>query len=59
LIAKPLRRFFHGEGGPTAVEYSIILALVLVASIMSIRMVGCSTTWSFIRSNAAVATTTD
>ena len=39
----PLRRFLASEDGPTAVEYAVMLALVLVAVIAGIMTVGGST----------------
>ena len=43
-----LRRFFGEESGPTAVEYAVMLALIIVMCIGSIILVGQSTAqlWS-------------
>jgi pilus assembly protein Flp/PilA len=42
-IARYLRRFLIDEQGPTAVEYAVMLALVLIAVISAINAVGNST----------------
>jgi pilus assembly protein Flp/PilA len=38
-----LLRFTRDEGGPTAVEYAVLLALILVAVISAINAVGDTT----------------
>jgi pilus assembly protein Flp/PilA len=38
-----VRRFLQDEQGPTAVEYAVMLALVLLAVISAINAVGSST----------------
>lgn len=39
---KSLRRFFGREDGPTAVEYAVMLALILLTSVAGARTLGCS-----------------
>ncbi|MCA9064517.1 MAG: Flp family type IVb pilin [Planctomycetaceae bacterium] len=35
-----IRRFFTSEDGPTAVEYAVMLALIVVVCLASVRLVG-------------------
>lgn len=42
-----LRAFFREEDGPTAVEYAVMLALIIVVCIISIRAVGTTTSGTF------------
>ena len=42
-----MRRFFHSENGPTAVEYAVILALVVLISMATIRRLGRRTRRTF------------
>ena len=35
----PVRRFLHAEDGPTAVEYAVLLALILIAVLSAIGAV--------------------
>ena len=50
-----LRRFLTEEGGPTAVEYAVMLALILVACISIVTTLGTSTSRTFSRVNAALS----
>lgn len=43
MITSSVRNFFRDEDGPTAVEYAVMLALVLMAVIGAINSVGNST----------------
>ena len=36
-----IRSFLLSEDGPTACEYAVLLALILLASIAAIRLHGC------------------
>ncbi len=42
-----IRRFLSDEDGPTAVEYAVMLALVIVVCLVSIQALGSATTTSF------------
>lgn len=42
-----LRRLLWDEDGPTAVEYAVMLALIVGVCIASITVLGASTTASF------------
>ncbi len=42
-----LRRFLTDDSGPTAVEYAVLLALIVVACLTSVTMLANSTGQSF------------
>jgi pilus assembly protein Flp/PilA len=41
-VAKAVNRFWHNEDGPTAVEYAVMLALIIVVCVAAITTVGSS-----------------
>ena len=49
-----LRRLLTEEDGPTAVEYAVMLALILVACISIVTSLGNSSSKTFSRVNAAL-----
>jgi pilus assembly protein Flp/PilA len=51
-----VRRFLRTEDGPTAVEYAVMLALIIVVCIAAITTLGSNTnkTFSNVALNAAV-----
>ena len=42
-----LRRFLASEGGPTAVEYAVMLALIIVVCLGAIQAVGTNANAKF------------
>ena len=50
-----LRRFLTDDDGPTAVEYAVMLALVMVACITIVTTLGTSSSRTFSRVNGALA----
>jgi pilus assembly protein Flp/PilA len=50
-----VRRFLADESGPTAVEYAVMLALILVACITIVTSLGTSTSGTFSTVNAAAS----
>ena len=46
FVAK-LRRFLVSENGPTAVEYAVMLALIVVVCLASIRTIGTNAKTTF------------
>jgi pilus assembly protein Flp/PilA len=54
LIAN-VRRFLKSEDGPTAVEYAVMLALILVACITIIQSLGTSVSGTFSTVNTAAS----
>jgi len=53
LLAKKVHRFLVSEDGPTAVEYAVMLALIIVVCITAITAIGTNANAKF----ATVATT--
>jgi pilus assembly protein Flp/PilA len=56
-LTKRIVRFLKNEDGPTAVEYAIMLALIIVVSIASVTTLGknANSTFSNIAAKAAPA----
>ena len=46
MLAK-IRTFLKSEDGPTAVEYAVMLALIILVAIAAIKVVGTSTSQTF------------
>jgi pilus assembly protein Flp/PilA len=53
-LTSKLRRFLLNEDGPTAVEYAVMLALILVACITIVTSLGGSASTTFSTVNSAV-----
>jgi pilus assembly protein Flp/PilA len=53
-LSQRVQRFLTSEDGPTAVEYAVMLALILVACIAMIRTVGQSVNTTFTDVNAGL-----
>lgn len=49
-----LRRLFREEHGPTAVEYAVMLALIIVVCVTSVQALSTETAASFDRSSASI-----
>ena len=47
MIARMITRFLKREDGPTAIEYAVMLALIVVVCMISIQRVGRSSSTSF------------
>lgn len=54
LIAK-IRQFVVSEDGPTAVEYAVMLALILVACITVVTSLGTSVSGTFSKVNGTLS----
>lgn len=54
-ITKKVRHFLVSEDGPTAVEYAVMLALILVACIGIVSQLGGSVSTAFSLDGAVVA----
>jgi pilus assembly protein Flp/PilA len=50
-----IRRFLVSEDGPTAVEYAVMLALILVACITIVTSLGTSVSGTFSKVNASMS----
>jgi pilus assembly protein Flp/PilA len=46
-LVQRVRRFFRSEDGPTAVEYAVMLALIVVVCLVAITSVGSQTSTTF------------
>lgn len=44
---KKIERFLTSEDGPTAVEYAVMLALIVIVCLAGIRAVGTNTSSTF------------
>ncbi len=55
-VVNAVKRFLKNEDGPTAVEYAVMLALIIVLCIVVIRQVGTSSSQTFSRADSAIAT---
>ncbi len=42
IYVKRIRRFFGSEDGPAAVEYAVLLALVLLGGVSAAQSIGCN-----------------
>ena len=46
-LLKKLHRFLASEDGPTAVEYAVMLALIIVVCLIAIQSLGTNTSTTF------------
>lgn len=46
-LAKKVQRFLVSEDGPTAVEYAVMLALIVIVCLTAISSVGTQTSTTF------------
>ena len=46
-FAKKVQRFLVSEDGPTAVEYAVMLALIVIVCLTAIRSIGSSANATF------------
>jgi pilus assembly protein Flp/PilA len=53
-LLQAVARFVRNEDGPTAVEYAVMLALIIVLCIVVIRQVGTSASATFSMTNSAI-----
>ncbi len=54
VLTSKIRRFLASEDGPTAVEYAVMLALVIVAAIASIQGLQSALSGSLDKTAAAI-----
>ena len=47
LLAQKMHRFLVSEDGPTAVEYAVMLALIIIVCLTAISSIGTSTSTTF------------
>ena len=53
-FAKKMQRFLTSEDGPTAVEYAVMLALIIIVCLVSINALGTSAQTTFTNVAASV-----
>ncbi|HPP51657.1 MAG TPA: Flp family type IVb pilin [Thermoguttaceae bacterium] len=46
-LAQKVRRFLASEDGPTAVEYAVMLALIIIVCLTAIQAVGTNASSTF------------
>jgi pilus assembly protein Flp/PilA len=54
LIVQQAVDFLEGDDGPTAVEYAVMLALIIVVCLIAITTLGTQTNQTFTRVSNAV-----
>ncbi len=57
-LSKKITRFLNDESGPTAVEYAVMLALIILAAIASIGFLGQATNSTFSNTTSAISAAT-
>jgi pilus assembly protein Flp/PilA len=53
-LAQKLHRFLVSEDGPTAVEYAVMLALIVVVCLASIQAIGTNASTTFTNVGAKI-----
>lgn len=53
-LASKVQRFLVSEDGPTAVEYAVMLALIVIVCLASIRLIGTNANTTFSDTAAAL-----
>ncbi|NIL97351.1 MAG: Flp family type IVb pilin [Planctomycetales bacterium] len=56
-FAKKVQRFLASEDGPTAVEYAVMLALIIIVCLAAISAVGSNANTTFSNVAASIGTT--
>ena len=47
VLAKKVQRFLTSEDGPTAVEYAVMLALIVIVCLTAIQAIGTNANLTF------------
>ena len=55
LLAKRVHRFLVSEDGPTAVEYAVMLALIIIVCLVAISAIGTNANATFTDVAASIA----
>ncbi len=55
LLANRVRRFLVSEDGPTAVEYAVMLALIIIVCLVAISSIGTNANQTFTDVAASIA----
>jgi pilus assembly protein Flp/PilA len=54
LLAKKVQRFLVSEDGPTAVEYAVMLALIVIFCLAAINQIGTNANTTFTNVAASI-----
>jgi pilus assembly protein Flp/PilA len=54
-FSKHVRAFLKAEDGPTAVEYAVMLALIIVVCLAAVTALGATTNATFTQVDGAIA----
>ena len=54
-FAKKVRHFLVSEDGPTAVEYAVMLALIIIVCLVAIQSLGTNANTTFTNVAASIA----
>ncbi len=54
LFVNKVKRFLTSEDGPTAVEYAVMLALIIIVCMISIQTLGTNTNNTFTNISASL-----
>lgn len=54
LLAKKVQRFLVSEDGPTAVEYAVMLALIVIVCLAAINTIGQNANTTFQNVGASI-----
>ena len=54
-LSSKVRQFLVSEDGPTAVEYAVMLAMIIMACVTILQNLGSSVSGSFSAASSAVA----
>lgn len=54
-FAKKVQRFLESEDGPTAVEYAVMLALIVIVCLTAIQSIGTNANTKFQEVSTALA----
>ncbi len=55
LLAKKMHRFLVSEDGPTAVEYAVMLALIIIVCLTAISSIGTNANTTFTNVAASIS----
>ena len=53
-LMRSIERFLHSEEGPTAVEYAVMLALIVVVCLGAIQAIGTNANTTFTNISQAI-----
>ena len=57
-LAKKVQRFLVSDDGPTAVEYAVMLALIVIVCLAAIQAIGTNTSAAFQEVATQIGSTT-